>query len=213
MKSMKTKDMIQELKKRGFKVEARRRTDGGWIITKINGEKFTGAKGNEKARDILGVELSQARAAQTKHNVEKYIKKEKLNEKLTRKIRSVQQAWRKQKVKAKVTTRKLRWHIKEGGEQEAYDYLEKMKRYGKGYAYLDNVENLAKYVEDVALGIQDKELKEATIKVAAFIRSKAETFKEAWISAVYSYWYEVVKTNYDGLVVAQAIMSTYGKIG
>lgn len=215
---MNTLEMINELKKRGFKVEARRRTDGGWLITKINGKKFTGAKGNQEARAILGVALETKRAEQLQYNVEKFIKgskkpKDKVDEALNKELRKVQRIWRKGQVKAKITKKKLRWHIKEGGRKEALEYLEKMKRYGKGYAYLENVENLAKYVEDVALGISDNELKEATIKVADFIRGKAELFREEWISAVYSYWYEVVANNYNGLVVSQAILNTYGKIG
>ena len=66
MKSMNIRAIIQELERLGFKVDARRRVDGGWIITKINDMTFTGAKGNQYAREILGIELSQARIEQTK---------------------------------------------------------------------------------------------------------------------------------------------------
>ena len=215
---MTTAEMIEELRKMGFVVEAHKRTDGGWLIKKINDMTFTGASGNKYAREILGVELSQARIEQTKFNVEKYIKntkkpKDKIDEAMNKALQKVQRKWRKKKVKARVTKKKLRWHIKQGGRREAEEYLQKMSRYGEGYAYLENVEYLAKYVEDVARGVEDKELQEASFKVADFIRSKAELFKEEWIYKVYSYWYEVINNHYSGLVVSKAIMATYSTIG
>lgn len=211
-------EMIKQLEKMGFKVNARRRTDGGWIITKINDMSFSGASGNQYARQVLGVELSQARIEQTHFNVSKYIAgskkpKDQIDEEMNKELRKVQRLWRKNKVGARITKRKLRWHLKEGGRAEARDYLQKMTRYGKGFAYAENVEYLAKYVEDVAKGIQDKELKEATIKTANFIRSKIDTFKEEWINRVYSFWYEVIETGYSGQVVSKAIMNTYSTIG
>ena len=210
--------MIQELEKMGFKVNARRRTDGGWIITKINDMSFSGASGNQYARQVLGVELSQARIEQTSFNVSKYIQgskkpKDQIDEELNKELRKVQRIWRKNKVGARITKRKLRWHLREGGRGEAKEYLQKMTRYGQGFAYAENVEYLAKYVEDVAKGINDKELKEATIKTANFIRSKIDTFKEEWINKIYSYWYEVIETGYSGLVVSKAITNTYALIG
>ena len=87
-----------------------------------------------------------------------------------------------------------------------------MTRYGQGLAYEENVEYLAKYIEDVAYGIKDEELKEASMKVAEYIRSKAANFKEEWINPIYSYWYEVIANKYDGNIVSKAIMSTYSKI-
>lgn len=205
--------MIKELEKMGFKVNARRRTDGGWIITKINDMTFSGAGGNRYAREVLGVELSQARIEQTAFNVNKYIQGQKkasgqIDDELNKELKKVQRIWRKNKVGARITKRKLRWHLKEGGRAEAREYLQKMSRYGQGYAYAENVEYLAKYVEDVAKGINDNELREATYKIASEIRSKIDTFKEEWISKIYSYWYEVIETNYDGLVVSKAITST-----
>lgn len=220
MKSMNIRAIIQELERLGFKVDARRRVDGGWIITKINDMTFTGAKGNQYAREILGIELSQARIEQTKYNVEKYIRgtkkpKDKVDEELNRKLRTLQQKWRRHEVHAKITKRKLRWHLKEGGRKEAEEYLRKMSRYGEGLAYEENVDYLADYIRNVAKGMEetDKELAEASRKVADFVLSKKEVFKEAWISKVYGYWYDVVKSHYNGLMCSQAIMQTYSTIG
>lgn len=218
--TMTTKEMITKLKTMGFKVEAYKRKDGGWLIKKINNTTFTGASGNKYAREILNVELSQARIEQTQYNVRKYIKgvkkpKEKIDQELTKSLEKVQRQWRKNKVQAKVTKRKLRWHLKEGGREEAKAYLEKMTRYGKGIAYEDNVKYLAQYVRDVAKGMEetDKELADASRQVADFIESKLATFKDEWIHPVYEYWYAVTQSGYNPNVCSQAIRSTYAKIG
>ena len=205
--------MIKELEKMGFKVNARRRTDGGWIITKINEMTFTGASGNQYARQILGVQLSQARIEQTAFNVTKYIKgakkpKDQIDEEMLKELRKVQRLWRKKKVGARITKRKLRWHLKEGGRQEAWDYLKKMSRYGQGYAYEENVIYLAKYIEDVAQGCPS-DYKDRVLQVASFVRANIETFKESWIHDIYSYWYEVISSNYYDPVIERAINSTY----
>ena len=151
--------MIKELEAMGFKVNARRRTDGGMIITKINDMSFTGASGNQYAREVLGVELSQARIEQVHYNVQKYIAvgkgnkaKGKVDEELIRQLKTVQQKWRRNKVQGRITKKKLRWHLKQGGRREAEQYLAKMSRYGSGYAYEENVQYLASYISNVALG-------------------------------------------------------------
>ena len=213
---MTTKEMIDELRKLGYEVQSRKRSDGGYIITKINGMTFTGAKGNTYARSVLGVELSSARAEQLSFNVQKYIKgtkkpKDKLSEELNKELRSVQRAWRKKGIKARITKKKLRWHLKQGGEKEAREYLQKMRRYGSGYAYEENVIYLAQYIRNVAKKVNDKELQEATYKTADYIESKKDVFREEWISDIYAYWYEVVSTHYDNNVVALAIQKTYSK--
>ena len=210
---MNVAQMIKELEKMGFKVDARRRTDGGWIITKINGMSFSGASGNQYARQVLGVELSQARIEQTHFNVTKYIKgakkpKDKLDEELVKELKKVQRIWRKNKVGARITKKKLRWHLKEGGRAEAEGYLKKMSRYGQGYAYEENVLYLAKYIEDVAQGCPSN-YKEKVLQVAAAVRSRIDTFKESWIHDIYSYWYEVIGSNYYEAVIERAINSTY----
>lgn len=205
--------MISELEKMGFKVNARRRTDGGWIITKINGMSFSGASGNQYARQLLGVQLSQARIEQTAYNVQKFIKgskkpKNKIDEEMEKELKRVQRLWRKRKVGAKITKKKLRWHLKEGGRKEAWDYLKKMSRYGQGLAYEENVLYLAKYIEDVATGCPNK-YKSKVQQVAEFIRSNINTFKESWIHDIYSFWYEVISSNYYEAVIERAINSTY----
>lgn len=209
--------MIKELERMGFKVTARRRSDGGMIITKINNMTFTGAKGNNYARQVLGVELSQARLEQTSYNVEKYIKNvkkvETLDEDMKKKLRRVQRQWRKRDVQRKITAKKVKRHIKESGRKEATEYLEKMERYGKGLAYADNVEWLAKYTEDLAQGyLIDDNTQNRLYQLADYIRSRIDDFKEAWISEVYQRLYEINEQHNDPARVNALIDTIYSII-
>lgn len=215
---MKVEEMIKALEEMGFKVSARKRTDGGMIISKIDNMTFTGSKGNTYARKVLGVELSQARIEQAHFNVAKYIegnkKKATLDQEMKGKLRKVQRLWRKQGVKGRITAKKVKWHIKEHGRKEAMENLEKMTRYGQGYAYEENVEYLARYIEDLGRGIlTNDELQEQLFTLANYIRSKSATFKEEWIAKCYEYCYEILKFHYDEAITKECIQRIYGIIG
>ena len=215
---MKVEEMIKALEELGFKVSARKRTDGGMIISKINNMTFTGAKGNQYARQILGVELSQARIEQTHFNVQKYIagakKKTTLDEEMKSKLRKVQRLWRKQGVKGRITAKKVKWHISEHGRKEAMENLEKMTRYGSGYAYYENVEYLAKYIEDIARGILNNDkLQDDLFALAEYIRSKADTFKEEWIAKCYEFAYWIIENHYDEDMTRFCMQKIYETIG
>ena len=216
---MNVREMINQLEKMGFKVKAHKRADGGWIIRKINDMTFTGASGNAYARQVLGIELSQARIEQTKYNVEKYIKgakkpKDQIDEALNKSLKKVQRQWLKKKVQARITKKKLRWHLKEGGRQEAEAYLQKMSRYGEGYAYEENVEYLAQYIEDIAKGIiNNDKLQDDVYALAEYIRSKAGTFKEEWIPKCYEYAYFMIENHYDENMVRFCMQKIYETIG
>ena len=211
---MKVEEMIKQLEAMGFKVTSRHRSDGGMIITKINNMTFTGASGNQYARKVLGVELSQARIEQTQYNVQKFIKgatkKKALDEDMKKELKRVQRQWRKKGVKGQVTAKKVKQHIAESGKEEAKAYLGKMERYGQGLAYESNVEWLAKYTEDRARGyLIDDEIQNKLFDLAEFIRSKKETFKEAWISEVYHLLYEILEDSFNKAKVEDNINKIY----
>lgn len=202
---MNIKEIIDELRKLGMEVKYRKRTDGGYLIKEINNMTFTGSKGNAYARQILGVELSQARIEQTNFNVTKYIasqkKKATLDKELKQDLRKVQRQWRKNEVHAKITSKKVKQHIEESGRAAAKEYLGKMTRYGEGLAYLDNVEWLAKYYEDLARSVLlEDQLQDDLFAFAEKIRSKAEVFKEEWISRLYRCGYDIREALQKGQV-------------
>lgn len=210
---MTTKEMISALRLKGYKVKARQRTDGGWLITEINGTKYSAAKGNERARNLLGITQSAKRVAQQKYNVSQYIqakKKIRTLDKETKKIlRSVQRTWRKNQVKGRITAANVKRHIKEFGWDEALAYLRRQKRYGQGYAYEKNVEYLAQYIDDIAESIADEEAKQQAKTCASIIRAYTGSFKEKWINMIYNIWYGVRESGFTPESAKEAIRTTY----
>ena len=210
---MTIREIIIQLQREGKKVKWRQRTDGGILITEINNMKFKASKGNIEARKMVGVELSEARIKQTQYNVKKYIegKKEKtIDEALKKKLRKVQRKMRKTGAKGRISSKKVRWHVKEEGKAAAEAYLDKMTRYAEGYAYEENVEYLAQYVEDVARGItKNDELSAKFFQLAADIRAKSATFKEEWINRIYGALYDVIKNGYRPEFAEEAISRIY----
>ena len=73
---MKLIDIVETLQSEGHRVKYRIRTDGGLIITSIDGKKFSSlTEGNRTARSmVVGGELSFARSEQVHFNVRRYIK-------------------------------------------------------------------------------------------------------------------------------------------
>lgn len=202
------KDIVKQLELEGFEIEFRTRNDGGLLITKINGVSFKGASGNTRARQIAGVNLSEAQISQRSYNVKTFIKgykhpKDKFDEDLKAKVKKVQYIWRKNKVNGKITMRKAREHFKTSGRKGLLDYLSKMERYGIGLAYEENVRWLSDYARNVAMGLRANNQTNAAnkyIELADYIFRIRDIFREAWISPVYSYLYEVRDSGYNGSV-------------
>ena len=211
------KDIIKQLETDGFEIEFRTRSDGGLLITKINGVSFKGAAGNTRAREIAGVQLSQAQISQRSFNVKTFIKgykhpKDKFDEDLKAKVKKVQYTWRKNKVNGKITMRKAREHFKKEGRKGVIDYLNKMERYGSGYAYYENVRWLSEYAYNVAMGLRlnnQQKAAEEYEKLGDYIIQHADTFREAWIQPVYSYLYEVRDSGYDGQYALNLLPTIY----
>ena len=210
---MTTEQMITELRKKGHKVNARKRKDGGMIIKSIDGRKFTGAKGNAEARRLLGVTLSEKRKSQTSHNVEKFIKAKKktktLEDKVKKRLRQVQKKWRKNKVKGELNAPNTKKYLKEYGYEATMAHLRTMERYGEGYAYEKNVEYLAQYIEGIAESIKDEQIKREVKNCAEVVRAYTEFFKDEWIQPIYSFWYTVRNTGFDRAIAEGAIRATY----
>lgn len=211
-------EMILELQKQGHDVEYRKRKDGGYIITKINDKKYTGAKGNIQARTILGATLPQTRVEQLNFNVQKFIKgakkKATLDQEMKKELRKVQRKWRKNKVHGRITAKKVKIHIKEEGKEGALEYLKRQERYGEGLAYEENVEYLAQYIEDIGRGIiTDDSLQNDLFELARYIRSKKDVFKEEWVAKCYEFAYFIIENNYDPDMARFCIKKIYETIG
>ena len=144
---MTIKDLAELLVQQGHDIKLRKRADGGYIISKIDGVSFKAATGNIQARRMTGVELSQARAYQLarikppKKVAPMQRKKAPLPEDLVKKLRKVQREWRKthKDIGGTISMRGLRYQYETYGKEEAMASLDKSYRYTQGYAYFENV--------------------------------------------------------------------------
>lgn len=211
------KDIIKQLETKGFEIQFRTRNDGGLLITKINGVSFKGASGNTRARELSGVQLSQAQISQRSYNVSTFIKgykhpRDKFDKDLKAKVKKVQYLWRKNKVNGKITMRKAREHFRKAGRKGLEDYLSKMERYGLGLAYEENVRWLSEYARNVAMGLRANNQVNAArkyVELAEYMMSISETFHEAWINPIYNYLYEVRDSGYNGAVALGLLPTIY----
>ena len=214
---MTVRESITELQRRGYNITYRKRSDGGYIITKINGKTFKGAKGNTYARSLLGERISEARAEQLSYNVEKYIKGEKkkatLDYEMKKELRKVQRIWRKTNIHGKITSKKVKFHMKEYGKAEALEYLRRQTRYGQGLAYEENVVAIANYMRDFSKSIKDKDLANALLELANRLESKRVTIKESQLQRIHDVLYEIKENHYDNNYAAQGIIKITGIIG
>lgn len=158
-------DVVKMLRLQGHDVQYRKRSDGGILITKIDGQSFKLAQGNTLAREIVGVTLSEARKEQLKEIGKTLYKRVKnketgkyetftlspakrkkipLTNDLKKLLRKAQRLQKKTKVDAKVTTSKVRYQLMHYGEEEARSKLLERIRYFQGYAYEENVRWLIK---------------------------------------------------------------------
>lgn len=163
-------DVVKMLRLQDHDVQYRKRSDGGILITKIDGQSFKLAQGNTLAREIVGVTLSEARKEQLKeigktlyktqyNKVTKQSetitltpaqrKKIPLSNDLKKLLRKAQRIQKKTKVDAKVTTSKVRYQLTHFGEEEAKKKILERIRYFQGYAYVDNVKWLIRRINAI----------------------------------------------------------------
>lgn len=170
------------------------------MITSIDGRKYSGAKGNTEARQMLGIRLNKRRQQQLSYNVGKFIrgkKKERtLKKKIKRALRKAQRIWKKNKVQGELNAPNVKRHIKEYGMKEALRYLNRMMRYGQGLAYEKNVKYLADYVLRISMSLEG-EAKDEAVNLSKRIRGMKATFKEKWIKPIYELLYEIRMSGFD----------------
>ena len=181
---MKLIEIINALIKQGHSIRYRHRTDGGYIITELDGLRFTGARGNTYARTLYGSYLSKAREFQLARINKKRKRVSALPTAIKRKIARVQRKWRTQHdtTKGTIKTSSVRWIYEHEGEAEALRSLEKAERYAIGLAYEENVRWVAERLR----------LNEM-YSLANRIELMSDRFREEWIHAVYEAIYDFEK--------------------
>lgn len=160
---MTTRQLVGQLKNQGYEVTYRIRSDGGVLITSINGQRFKGATGNKFARSLLGVELSQRRSQQlnkitrarrhyrlfgkveTPYDLEKFRK-------------SVMRRWKKAGLTGSISKYNLQRIIEERGFEGAEVYLREMERHTQGLAYYGQIEALLSRIDEDKKFVMDDQV-------------------------------------------------------
>lgn len=211
---MTIREVIKELQAEGYNVSFYERKDGGLRITRINGEHFTGSRGNQRAREITGASLSEARVRalsklKTPKGKDSYNKrrKEKLSEETIKEIRRVQRLHRKAgKSEGKPTIRNYRYILKTKGKKEADRLLKQAERRILGLAYPENVDAL---LSRISLDLAKK--KSSAMKRAYNrIKELQEAFYDKWIPAIYDILYDWERGLLDGEEAGEKIIAIIG---
>ena len=197
MNNMTIAQIIQQLQKEGHSVTYYVRKDGGMLIRSIDGETFSGASGNKRARAMVGTSLSQAREAQLKFAMRqrgKY-KKTELPDYINKEFARVKKKWNKV-FKAKdgkphpagyFGKNRLKRTFKEYGEEETMRRIHEAENYASGIAYSKNVEHLADYIRMTADQLNSDDLR----NLANLILQFAYTIREEWIYPAYQELYKL----------------------
>ena len=198
MAQLTTRQIVTQLERQGHIVKYYVRKDGGILIQSINGQKFSGAKGNIYARTLLGEEFSERREAQLKKITRERVRTPRkipveTPEDLERFRKRVMRKWRKAGLKGSISKRNLRKIIEDRGFAGAKTYLEEMERHSEGKAYLSAVEGLISRIEQDLL-IEDDEWLSKSLDL---IEENKENFKQEWLFNIFDSLYEVEKGNKD----------------
>ena len=211
-------NLVKQLQLKGYKVTYYKRKDGGILIRSINGQKFTAAKGNVYARQILGVEISQRRKSQLTKitKARPWYKTHQIEtpEDLEKFRKSVMRKWKKAGLRGSISKVNLKHMIADRGIEGAKKYLIEMERHTEGKAYYSQVEALISRIEqDIAAVSGDPEEVNWLLELKALIENRKEEFKVEWIFAIFEAVYDWENDNtgsitaHDVFLKAQSILS------
>ncbi len=188
--------IVQELIAGGHQVDFYIRKDGGILIRSIDGERFSGAKGNARAREMVGQEISIARVKQLKFALrQRKQSKKKLPDAVEEAFQKTKKKWNKAFHSKKgiphpagyFPKKKIKYIYEKYGEEEAMRRINEADRYASGIAYSKNVEHLAGFILDAGNMYNSQEL----IKLAEDVLANAYAIKEEYIYPAYQKLYEL----------------------
>ena len=200
---MTMRQIVAKLQSQGHSVSFYVRKDGGILIKSIDGEKFTtGASGNNRAKQILGVETSEARLHQLKYATDRRssIRKSgrfKLDEEIESEYQRVKKIWQKH-IKSKngkphsagyFGHGRIEYSLKHYGREEALRRISEAERYATGYAYTKNVKLLLFQVQDYAIKSGSEEI----AQLARDLEENLYSIREEWIFPAYEALYKLDK--------------------
>lgn len=208
-KQITARDMVNILRERGFNVEFRERKDkkgvsskSGIRITKIDKEKFTGSKGNVKAREMLGVTISTRRQVQLK-TISKYGNKPKKYDPLTPELKKiisrVQRKFRTgEHKKGTITRKQIRYNIQAYGIEETLKRLENAERYAEGKTYLGSLESYIERLQTLRTSGKYNSVEELINMTQEIIDiNKGRKFLQSDFQALMVSWYDFIEGKID----------------
>ena len=202
---MTTRQLVNQLREKGYNVTYYVRRDGGILITSINGQRFKGASGNIYARKILGVNISQRRSQQlTKITRERVKHPRKIlvetPDDLERFRKRVMRKWRKAGLTGSISKKNLRRIIEDRGFEGAKTYLEEMERHTQGKAFNGHINALLSRIqEDISVLTDQSEIDYLT-KAYNLISENADELRPEWINTMADSLYDFE----HGIITASA---------
>lgn len=193
---MTTRQMVAELQRKGHTVTYYIRKDGGILIRSIDGQRYKGASGNAVARTMLGVELSEARARQTKYaQRQQRRKRTALPDAIKEEYQRVKKIWNKafRAKGGKPSTvgyfgrSAIEYTYRTQGAEETLRRIHEAEKYATGMAYSKNIEHLSSFIRDAG----EKYRSKALIKLADDIITYGYTIKDEWIYPAYQELYKL----------------------
>lgn len=190
------REVVRELRAQGHRVEYYVRKDGGILIKRIDNQTYKAATGNIQARQMLGLQISEKRAAQLHQNVLQLKNIRKAEEDIKEEWRRVREKWRKAFPRTKgkphpagaFTWKRIRRSLRLFGREEAMRRIGEAERYASGLAYSKNVEQLVFYINQAGVDYNSPELQKLAVDVA----ENAYLIKENAINPAY---FELYKLN------------------
>lgn len=190
--------IVNELISQGHQVDFYIRKDGGILIQRIDGRQFSGAKGNAKAREMVGQSLSEARMKQLKYATATRKAQRKLpqmDDAVSKEYERVKKLWNKAFKSKKGMPHpagyfgkgRIRYSQQVYGTEEALKRIKEAERYATGIAYSKNVAILASFVKNAGIQYQSDEL----LSLAKEIEDNASAIREEWIEPAYKALYDL----------------------
>lgn len=184
---MTLRDIVAGLQQAGYKVTYRNRSDGGIIITSINGKRYKGAEGNKIAREILGLKISTRRSQQLRKitrtrrsKLPKPITPESLEQQRKRVVRK----WRKAGLEGSIAKSNLEAVIRDRGVEGAKTYLDNMEKRAEGYANEGEIEALIQRLQQDIYSSTDEEASDIQ-RIIDYIEQHRDNFPQKHIFAIF----------------------------
>ena len=193
---MTMREVVRQLQSQGHSISFYVRSDGGILIRTLDGVRYQGAKGNAVARQLVGINISKARAEQLKYATRaRRVKKPNLDDEIRKEFERVKKKWNKA-FKAKggkphpagyFGWARIKYSIEHYGKEETLRRIREAEKYASGIAYQENVRQLAFYIQDCGLQYSSPELDQ----LGKDLLENAYSIRDEWIKPAYDELYKL----------------------